>query len=64
MDEAGKCSFVEAFNGRSNLVNAHSFKWMFLPMPSLEQSNARAAVALEMSLAWTSFYLQKKIFNR
>lgn len=51
MDEAGKCSFVEAFNGRSNLVNAHSFKWMFLPMPTVEQSNARAAVALEMSPA-------------
>lgn len=39
MGKAVQCSFVEAFNGRFNLV-----------MPSSEQRNAHAAVALEMNL--------------
>lgn len=39
MGKAVQGSFVEAFNGRFNPVNAHSFKWMLLPVPSIEQSN-------------------------
>lgn len=53
MGKAVHCSFVEAFNGKFNLVNAHTFRWMLLPMPSIEQSNAHATAALEMCLPWT-----------